>query len=56
MRSAPRPRPSSDAYRTSAARRRTEDMLEKKLADAIAKIFYEHEPTNFGQGVLHMEN
>lgn len=46
---------SFDAYRTSAARRRAEDALEKKLADEITKLFYEHEPKNFGQGVSRIQ-
>jgi hypothetical protein len=40
-----------DAFRTSAQRRRMEDLLAKKLADSIAKLFYEYEPKNFGEGV-----
>jgi len=45
-----------DAFRTSAQRRRMEDMLEKKLADDIAKLFYEYEPKNFGEGVSRFSN
>lgn len=45
-----------DAFRTSAQRRRMEDMLEKKLADDIAKLFYEYEPKNFGEGVSKFSN
>lgn len=45
-----------DAFRTSAQRRRMEDMLEKKLADDIAKLFYEYEPKNFGEGVSRFNN
>jgi hypothetical protein len=43
-------------YRTSAGRRTVEDMLEKRLADQISKLFYEHEPTNFGQGVSGLDS
>ncbi|MBL9140385.1 MAG: hypothetical protein JNK53_00840 [Phycisphaerae bacterium] len=43
-------------YRTSAGRRTVEDMLEKKLGDAIVKLFYDHEPRNFGQGVSGLGN
>lgn len=46
---------SFDSYRTSAARRRAEDALEKKLADEISKLFYDHEPKNFGQGVSRIQ-
>ncbi|MFO0962829.1 MAG: hypothetical protein U0625_07970 [Phycisphaerales bacterium] len=46
---------SLDAYRTSAARRKTEDALEKRLADQITRLFYDHEPKGFGKGVSHME-
>ncbi len=42
-------------YRTSAGRRTVEDLLEKRLADQIAKVFYEHEPSAFGQGVSGLE-
>ncbi|RLS46282.1 MAG: hypothetical protein DWH86_03245 [Planctomycetota bacterium] len=45
----------NDAYRTSAARRNAEDALEKKLADDVTKLFYDHEPTNFGNGVSKLE-
>ena len=45
----------TDSYRTSAARRRMEDALEKKLADHVAKVFYEHEPSGFGKGVTNPE-
>jgi hypothetical protein len=45
----------NDAYRTSANRRRLEDMLEKRLADQVTKLFYKHERLNFGQGVTQME-
>lgn len=44
-----------DSYRTSAARRMAEDQLEKRLADQITKLFYDHEPKNYGQGVSKME-
>ena len=46
---------SADTYRTSAARRRMEDALEKKLADKVTKLFYEHEPSGFGKGVTNPE-
>jgi hypothetical protein len=46
---------SADAYRTSASRRRMEDALEKKLADHLAKVFYEHDPNGFGKGVANPE-
>ena len=45
----------NDAYRTSAARRNAEDGLEKKLADDVSKLFYDHEPKNVGKGVSKME-
>ncbi len=38
-------------YRTSAGRRQVEEMMEKRLADAIAKCFYDHEKRSFGGGV-----
>ena len=46
---------SFDAYRTSASRRLIEDSLEKQFADQVTKLFYDHEPKNFGQGVSKLE-
>ncbi len=45
-------------YRTSAGRRQVEDMIEKRLADQIVKVFYDHEDRtrNFGQGVSGLGN
>lgn len=43
-------------YRTSAGRRTVEDMLEKRLGDQIVKLFYDHEPRNFGGGVSGLGN
>lgn len=40
-----------DMFRTSAQRRRAEDLLEKKLADEVTRLFYDHEPKGFGGGV-----
>ncbi len=40
-----------EMYRTSAARRKAEDLLERQFAEEVARIFYEHDPKNFGGGV-----
>jgi hypothetical protein len=40
-----------EMFRTSAQRRRAEDLLEKKLAEEVARLFHDHEPKNFGGGV-----
>ena len=40
-----------EMYRTSAARRKAEDLLAKTFAEDVARIFYEHDPKNFGGGV-----
>ena len=40
-----------DMYRTSAARRKAEELLEKQFAEEVARLFYEHDPKNFGGGV-----
>lgn len=41
----------NEAYRTSASRRRLEDLLAKRLALKITQLFHEHDPKGFGQGV-----
>ena len=40
-----------DMFRTSSQRRGAEDLLEKKLAEEVARLFHDHEPKNFGGGV-----
>jgi hypothetical protein len=40
-----------EMYRTSAARRKAEDLLAKTFAQDVARVFFEHDPKNFGGGV-----
>jgi hypothetical protein len=40
-----------EMYRTSANRRRAEELLEKELAQDVARLFFDHDPKNFGGGV-----
>ena len=34
-----------------ASRRRAEELLEKELAQDVARLFFDHDPKNFGGGV-----
>ena len=47
---------SPEMFRTSAQRRRAEDMLEKRLAEDVGNLFHEFEPKGFGGGVSKFNN